>query len=151
VIIEQRSIVRATPDVVWQRITSPAGINYEMKPLMRMSAPRGANLDIAQVQPGQHIGRCWLWLFGFLPFDYDNLTIAALEPGASFHEKSTMLWMRRWEHERFVTEVGEGRTEVFDRVTFTPRLRVFSWPVRGIVRRLFAHRHKRLRRYFAAG
>jgi hypothetical protein len=35
--------------------------------------------------------RARLRLFGVLPFDYDYLTIAELEPGRHFREESTML------------------------------------------------------------
>ena len=35
-----------------------------------------------------------------IPIDYDDLTLVALEPGRGFHERSRMLSMRVWEHER---------------------------------------------------
>lgn len=79
--------------------------------------------------------------------DYDDLTIVGLEPGRSFHEKSTMLSASRWEHERVLTPL-EGRTQVHDRLTFVSRLPAAGLHT-GIVRRLFAHRHRRLARHFA--
>lgn len=54
------------------------------------------------------------------------LSIAELDPGTRFHEKSTMLSMRRWEHERTLIEVDGDRTEVRDRVTFERRVAVLG-------------------------
>ena len=67
------------------------------------------------------MGRAWLRLFGVIPFDYDHLTIVELEAGKRFLERSTMLSMRRWEHERTLTPVPGG-TRVHDRVILEPRL-----------------------------
>ena len=61
------------------------------------------DLTVDNVPVGTPIGRAWLRLFGVVPFDYDRLTIAALEPGRSFDEQSTMMSMRRWRHQRSVT------------------------------------------------
>jgi hypothetical protein len=95
-VIERRSVVDAPAARVWQRVVTPEGINDEMRPVMTMSMPRGAASITVEDVP---VGRAWLRLFGVLPFDYDHLAIAALEPGRSFHEESTMLSMRLWRHE----------------------------------------------------
>lgn len=61
-----------------------------------MSIPRGAgDLTIDALDVGRPIGRSWLRLFGVLPFDYDDLCLAELEPGRRFREESTMASMRR--------------------------------------------------------
>ena len=70
---------------------------------------------------GQSVGRAWLRLFGVIPFDYDRILILELEPGRRFLERSTMLSMRVWEHERTLKPV-EGGTEIHDRIVFEPRL-----------------------------
>ncbi|MEZ5151247.1 hypothetical protein ACWDTG_01155 [Rhodococcus zopfii] len=93
-------------------------------------------------------------LFGVLPVEYDALTIAEIAPGRRFHEKSSMLTMRRWEHERTLTPAGPGRTRVHDRLTMELRAPLSRLPygnelARQIVTRLFAHRHRRLARGFA--
>jgi hypothetical protein len=89
-------------------------------------------------------------LFGVLPFDYDHLIIAKLEPGRGFDEQSTMLSMRSWRHERTVEPDGDAKTVVRDRLTF--ELRGPLRPLTPIVTRgigaLFAHRHRRLQGYF---
>ncbi len=149
---ERTSLVPAGIDEVWARVVTPEGINDEMRPWMTMTRPRGTDgLTVETVPVGRPLGRAWLRLLGVVPFDYDHLTIAELEPGRRFHEVSTMLSMRRWEHERMLTAVGE-ETEVRDRITFEPRL-----PVPGlaallalVLRTFFGHRHRRLNRHFSA-
>ena len=150
-IIERESIVDASIEQVWARIASPEGINDELRPWLTMSVPRGADsFTVDTVPVGEPIGRAWLRLFGVVPFDYDLLTIAELEPGLRFHEKSTMLSMRRWEHERTLTARDDGRTGLHDRITFEPRtpMSVLTPLLGRVVNALFGHRHRRLRRHF---
>lgn len=137
---------------VWDRVVTPEGINDEMRPWITMSLPRAAgDITIDTVTVGEPVGRAWLRLFGLVPFDYDHLTVAELEPGRRFHETSTMLSMRRWEHERTLTEV-EGAARVHDRVTFEPRLPLpgVAPVIRRVLRAFFGHRHRRLRRHFSS-
>jgi ligand-binding SRPBCC domain-containing protein len=150
-VIERRSTVAASAERVWERIVTPEGINDELRPWMTMSMPRGAeSLAVDNVPIGTPVGRAWLWLFGVLPFDYDRLTIAELEPGRRFHEESTMLSMSLWRHERTVTPDGDATSVVHDRVTFQPRLLLsLATPVLATgIRALFGHRHRRLQRHF---
>jgi ligand-binding SRPBCC domain-containing protein len=150
-IIERGSIVDAPADRVWSRVVTPEGINDELRPWMTMSMPRGAeDLTVDNIPVGTPIGRCWMRLFGVLPFDYDLLTIEKLLPGHGFHEESTMLSMRRWRHERTVTPEG-AKSFVRDRLTFEPRflLRPLTPVLAAAIRALFGHRQRRLQRYFA--
>ena len=150
-VVEQRSDVDAPIDLVWQRVVSPEGINDEMRPWMTMSMPRGTeHLTIDSIELGMPIGRAWIRLFGLLPIDYDRLSLVALEPGRSFHEKSTMLSMRSWQHERTLTPVTDGVTSVHDRVTFEPRwfMRLSAGLLHRALTAFFAHRHRRLARHF---
>ena len=153
-VIEQQSIVDAPAEQVWARVVTPEGINDELRPWMTMSMPRGAeSLTVDNVPIGTPIGRAWLRLLGVLPFDYDRLTIAELEPGHSFHEESTMMSMRQWRHERSVTPDGDSKSIVRDRVTFQLRapLRLATPVIAAGIRALFGHRHRRLQRHFGNG
>ncbi len=150
-VVEQSSEVSAPIDDVWNRVVSPEGINDEMRPWLTMRMPRGTeHLTIDTVPLGVPLGRAWIKLFGLLPIDYDHLSIAAIEPGRAFHERSTMLSMRSWQHDRTLTPVGETVTRVHDRITFEPRLllrlstRIFA----RVFGAFFAHRHRRLARHF---
>jgi hypothetical protein len=94
-IVERQRIADAPSEQVWERIITPEGINDELRPWMTMSMPRGAkSLTVDTIPIGTPIVRCWMRLFGVLPFDYDHLMIAELFPGRGFHEESTMLSMR---------------------------------------------------------
>lgn len=151
-IVERRCSVDARAEQVWARVVTPEGINDELRPWMTMSLPRGAEyLTVDNVPVGEPVGRCWMRLFGVVPFDYDHLTIAELAPGHGFHEESTMLSMRRWRHQRSVTPEDDGKTVVRDRVTFELRLplRPLTPAVAAAIRALFGHRHRRLQRHFA--
>jgi ligand-binding SRPBCC domain-containing protein len=152
-IVERQSVVGAPAEQVWARVVTPEGINDELRPWMTMSMPRGQkSLTVDSVPVGKPIGRCWMRLFGVLPFDFDNLTIAELWPGRGFHEESTMLSMRLWRHERTLEPGGEAKTVVRDRLTFELRapLRLLTPLVAGGIGALFGHRHRRLQRYFSA-
>ena len=147
-IIERQSVVDSPVDQVWPRVVTPEGINDELRPWLTMSMPRGAESLTVDNVP---IGRAWLRLFGVLPFDYDRLSIAELQPGHSFREESTMMSMRRWGHERSVTPDGDSKAIVSDRITFQLRapLRPATPIVAAGLRALFGHRHRRLQRHFA--
>lgn len=150
---EREVEVAAAIEDVWARVVTPEGINDEMRPWMTMSMPRGASgLSIDTLRVGEPLGRAWIRLFGVIPFDYDALTVAELEPGRRFHEKSTMLSMRRWEHERTLTPVGD-RTRVHDRITFEPRLPIpgLASLLRRVLRAFFGHRHRKLQQHFSPG
>lgn len=139
---------------VWPWVTSPAGINHELMPFLRMTIPRGMQgKDIDDLPIGRAIGRSWILLFGCVPVDFDNITIAELEEGRRFLEKSTMLSMSEWEHERTVIATTRG-CEVTDRITFRLRPPLDRVPqadaaAGALLRRLFDHRHRRLVKRFA--
>lgn len=140
------SALAASAEAVWARAIDPEGINYELRPLMRMTVPRDAeNFGLDELEPGR-IGRSWIFLFGLIPFDYDDLSIVRVEPGRSFLERSTMLSMRVWEHERTVTPLGEGRCRVEDRLAWELRLPLPGAWLRLIIGFVFRHRHRRLQR-----
>ena len=148
--VENHVNVPAATSDVWDRAVNPDGINFEMRPWMTMSMPPGAaGLSVEDIPLGQPVGRAWLRLFGLIPFDFDRLTIVELESGRRFLERSTMLSMRCWEHERTLTPVAGG-TRVHDRVTFRPRLPIpgLAALLERVVDAFFRHRHRRLQEYF---
>ncbi|MFT3715883.1 MAG: hypothetical protein QM774_08030 [Gordonia sp. (in: high G+C Gram-positive bacteria)] len=148
----QSSEIPAPASRVWGRVVTPDGINDEMRPWMTMSVPHGAGeVTIDSLEVGRPIGRAWLRLFGILPYDFDHLTIAELEPGRRFREESTMISMRRWTHDRTVEPVADGRSRVTDVITFAPRAGlVLSAPIlRRALAAFFRHRHRRLAAHFA--
>jgi ligand-binding SRPBCC domain-containing protein len=146
---EVSSLVGAPPQEVWERVITPQGINYELRPWMRMTAPRGfERLDPETVELGKPIGRSWVLLFGVLPFEYDDVTLVELEPGRRFLERSPMLSQHSWQHERIV-EPAESGSRVTDRIRMEPKLGFLAGPMGPVFRAVFRHRHRRLRAWFA--
>lgn len=152
-VVERESLVGAPIEQVWAQVTDPEGILLELRPWLTMTMPPGAeNVSIATLRLGEPIGRAWIKLFGLVPIDYDDLCIIGLEPGRSFHEKSTMMSASEWQHERTLTPLDEGSTRVHDRLTFTLRLplrpigRIYAW----VIGALFSHRHRRLTASFSS-
>lgn len=141
-----KSRLGAPAEEVWRSITSLEGISRELSPLMRMTAPRGVvELSDVEIRPGQPLFRSWLLLFGILPVDRSDLTLVSFQPGEGFLEESPMLSMKLWRHERRIEQDDAG-TVLIDRLTFEPRAATFV--VRRLVRFLFDHRHRMLRRRF---
>jgi hypothetical protein len=140
----------APPKAVWARVASFEGINYELAPWMRMTAPSGVELSADAVPLGRRWFRSWILLFGFIPFDYDDLCVEWLEAGRGFLERSTMLSAPVWEHARMLEPLGDRGTRVTDRVAFEPRVRAALPLQRAAVAATFRHRHRRLKRYFGS-
>jgi hypothetical protein len=140
-------------DRLWRDVCTLEGVNRELAPLLRMTAPpglEGATIDA--LRPGEPAGRSWLLLGGVIPVDYDDLCLAEVEP-RRFLERSRMLTMDPWEHERSVEPAGEGGCRLTDRLRFTPRgpLRPIPGVERlatAIVGALFGHRHRRLAKLY---
>ena len=160
-----RTTVLASPsEEVWAQAMTIEGVNYELRPLLRMTVPRrlrGMTIDSAPV--GERLGRSWILLLGFLPVDYDDLCLAERGPGFRFLERSSLCSMRIWQHEREIAPDGppdgQGveRCRITDTLTFEPRRPVAWIPgaervAAAVVSRLFARRHRRLAaRYGGAG
>jgi ligand-binding SRPBCC domain-containing protein len=147
--VEITSVVAAPQDVVWDRIASVAGVNHELGPLVRMTAPPHVDRIAMDALPLERIWfRSKVLILG-VPVDYDDLTIVQLEPGRRFLERSQMRSMRMWQHERILEAAGDGATRVTDRLTFTTRALVPHALARAVVRLIFRHRHKRLAAWFS--
>jgi ligand-binding SRPBCC domain-containing protein len=146
--VQQESVLSATTDAVWDRVSTFEGINDELRPLMRMTAPaRIRALEPEDVVLGERLFRSWVLLFGVLPIDYDDLTLVALEPGRGFHERSRMMSMSVWEHQRWLMSENGG-CRVVDQLSFKPRMPGMGPVIERFIRATFRHRHKRLRRHF---
>ena len=139
------SRLSAAPQDVWDRAVTVEGINYELGPWVRMTVPRG--LDMDALRAGQ-LGRSWILAFGVLPVDYDDLGLAVLEDGKGFRERSTMASASAWHHDRELVPLPGGGTRVVDEIGFEPRIGAFGGLQAFVFQAMFRHRHRRLRRRF---
>ena len=145
--IDITTIVPRPADELWAIVTTPAGVNAELMPLVRMTFPT-SDLTITDAPPDEPFFVSWLLLFGFLPFDRHVLIIHKTGP-RFFIERSHSLMQKLWQHERYLTD-AEGGTAVRDIVTVTPRLIFMNALTNTIVAMIFRHRHRRLTRRYRA-
>ena len=140
----------APAERVWEFAVSEEGINYELRPWLRMTMPRGIEpgMTIDDAPLGEPLGRSWLLLARFLPVDFDALQLAERGPGMRFLERSRLGSARSWQHEREVVPRGEYACEITDRLALELRAPLAAVGGRRlaerIVRALFRHRHRRL-------
>jgi hypothetical protein len=140
-------------DRLWRDVCTLEGVNRELGPLLRMTAPpglEGATIDA--LRPGEPAGRSWLLLGGLVPVEYDDLCLAEIGP-RRFLERSRMLTMDPWEHERSVESQGEGSCRLTDRLRFAPRgplrsIGVADRLAEAVVGAVFGHRHRRLAKLY---
>jgi ligand-binding SRPBCC domain-containing protein len=142
------SLLLAPREAVWARVSTAAGINDELWPLFRMTAPARLRREgLAAVQVGQRVCRSFVLLGGVLPVDWDDITLVELDPPAGFRERSSMLSQRVWEHERALEQTPDG-CRLTDRISYQPRIAVPDAVLRAVFSRVFRHRHRRLQRRF---
>jgi ligand-binding SRPBCC domain-containing protein len=146
---ELTTTLTAAPERVWEHATSVEGISFELAPWLKMTVPRGLDAGaLARLREGDlpmpsALGRSWVLLFGLLPFDWDDMTLVEIERGRRFVERSRMLSLPVWEHERIVSPLSEGCL-VTDRLAWETRpLMPRAAPLRT-VSAIFGHRHRRL-------
>jgi ligand-binding SRPBCC domain-containing protein len=139
------SVVAASPEAVWAHATTMRGVNDELRPLVRMTAPRHGTIE--DLPLGEVGFRSVLLAGGLVPFDVHFLRLEERSAGR-FLERSHSLLQRRWEHERVVEPEPGGGTRVTDRLRIEPRLPGSAWLVRRMVAATFHHRHRRLARRF---
>ena len=141
------SDLAADAAAVWRHAVSPAGINRELRPILRMTFPPGVTDVVASWRPGAPPVRSWMLLGGVLPVEYDDLSFAAVEPGRRFLERSVLLSQRVWEHERLI-EPTAGGCRVTDRLRFESRVALTAPISAAVVGAVFRLRHRNLRRLF---
>jgi hypothetical protein len=145
--VEISSVVTASPEQVWARAATLEGVNDELFPVLRMTAPRGLRLDAADVPLGRVWLRSRLLLGGRIPVGRSDLTLLRVD-ATGFLERSPMTGMALWEHERTL-EPHAGGCLVRDRLRARTRVPLPAALVGLVVGTLFRHRHRRLAAAFS--
>jgi ligand-binding SRPBCC domain-containing protein len=142
--------LQASVEQVWNHASTFAGVNRELWPLARMTCPVAFQRLTPDAFPlGRTAFRSWILLFGLLPVEYDDFTLVELEPGRGFYEVSQLLTLREWRHRRSVRAAEVGCV-LRDEIVLVPRWPGAGWLLAWIYRRVFAWRHRRLRRLFGS-
>ena len=141
-----QSDVPLSAPVVWSRVSTFLGVNYELMPWLRMTVPSAMEARSVMEAPlGEPIFASWLLFAGVLPIDRHIFQLEEAEEGR-FLERSSSWLHAVWRHERRVVATETG-CRVSDELQFCPRLRFLGHLVLPIVRAVFAHRHRRLCRW----
>ncbi len=144
-----KSELDASVASVWEIVGTMAGVNAELAPWLRMTAPpAAANLRIEDAAIGQPMFASWVLFGGVVPIDRHNFKLAQVERGRGFVEDSTSWTERSWEHRRHLEPCGESSCTLTDRLTFTPRLSVSGPILTRVIGAVFKHRHRVLRERF---
>ncbi len=142
--------LRAFAEQVWAHASTFAGVNRELWPLVRMTCPPALSRLTPDAFPvGRSAFRSWILLFGLVPVEYDDLTLVELEPGRGFAEVSRLFTVHEWRHRRSVCPAEDGCV-VRDEVALVPRWPGTGWLLAWVYQRVFAWRHRRLRRLFGS-
>ena len=139
------SELRAPADKVWRSVTSLAGINQELMPLLSMVGTDGTErldqlVDGAEIDP-LHVT---LRLGGLVPIGSATIHIIELDR-FRFTEQSDQPGMRSWQHARRI-EPDEPGCTLLNRVEFTPARAGAA--TSKLIEGLFAFRHRNLRRFW---
>jgi ligand-binding SRPBCC domain-containing protein len=148
-VIVESSVLPVEPERAWAHATSMAGVNAELRPLVRMTAPREARgKTIVDVPVGERAFTSVILAGGLVPIDLHFLTLESAGE-REFQEASSSLLWRSWRHRRTV-EPAPGGCVLTDRVAFTSRVPGIARLATPLVRAVFRHRHRRLRALFSA-
>ena len=130
---------------VWAHVASLEGVNLEMAPWLRMTAPPGTGLPEAasgEVLPLRIAGPAGLPL-GTYPLRLERMT-----EGEGFLERTRMLPFLTWQHERLIEPAPGGGTRLTDRLGWEWRAHRFDRAFARGTLGFFEHRHRALRREF---
>jgi ligand-binding SRPBCC domain-containing protein len=140
------SRLHSSAERVWEWITSIDEISAEMWPYFRMSVPRGVrSITDLEIKLGDPMFRSYIFLFGFLPIDFSDMTLVELDSGRGFIEQSPMGSMKLWRHKRRIVPSDSEAVLLIDELTFQPRMapRLVAW----FIKHVFTHRHEVLRKH----
>jgi hypothetical protein len=146
--LEVASLLAAAPEDVWARVGTVDGVNLELAPWLRLTAPRDVR-RLEDLPPGRTAFRAWVLLLGVVPVEVDRVCLVRVQPLHGYLERSRLVTQRAWRHERTLERRADG-TLLVDRVAAVPRWQVAVALQRALVLAVFRHRHRRLRAAFGA-
>ncbi len=141
------SELAVTPREFWASMSMKT-MNWELRPLVRMTAPVAwQDCGIDQWETERVLFKSWILLFGILPVDRHAFRLRRVDRESGFLESSSSWLNRAWIHERTTVPSGTGCT-VIDRVSVVGRFPLFTAFLMPIYKRVFRHRHNRLRQRY---
>ena len=147
---EFESVLPAPRAELWAVLATMPGVNSELWPLARMSAPRHfRETPIHQWPTGEFLFHSTIFFALIFPADRHHFRMQTVSD-CGFQEDSTSLMNRSWRHSRqletLTTENGEA-TRVIDRVSYESRAgNLLGRLMLPTYRLVFWNRHRRLRK-----
>jgi hypothetical protein len=127
-----------------------AGVNEELAPFVRMTAPPGWADRAIEAWPERTVlFSSWILLFGAIPLDKHTFFFRWIDPSRGFSESSTSFLHASWEHQREING-SEFACRVSDTVQFRSRIPGLGVVLEPLYKAIFRHRHRRLRIRFGA-
>lgn len=145
-VLESR--LAAPPEQVWTAVSAMKGVNAELHPWVHMTSPRGIDRLDADDTSLRGGFRSWILVLGVIPVDRHHFGFDEIG-NRHFAERSRSWLNRTWRHNRTVSTGSDPQTSsIRDELEIVPRIRALRPLVRTVVRAVFRHRHRRLRRAF---
>ena len=121
------------------------GVNAELSPLVRMTAPAAfAQRPLQEWPERQNLFISWILLLGVLPVDRHAFYLHSVTPGRGFVETSSSTLNALWQHERTIIPLAAG-CRVTDVVEYRCRLPLLGYLLNPVYKLVFWHRHRYLR------
>ncbi len=111
--VERSSALAADAERVWAWVTTFAGVNDELRPWLRMTAPRRLReTTLDEVELGRRVCRSWVLLGGVLPVEYDDVTLVERGPVAARLSGTVVGAIFAHRHRRLARRFGRCRPRV---------------------------------------
>jgi hypothetical protein len=121
------------------------GVNAELWPLVRMTAPAAfAQRPLSAWPERQHLFNSWILLFGVLPVDRHAFYLQSVMPGRGFVETSSSTINALWKHERTIIPLEAG-CRVIDSVEYRCRVPLLGYLLKPLYTLVFWRRHRYLK------
>ena len=135
-----------SPEQLSADLLNMAGVNNELYPLLKMTAPRQwIEKPIFQWPVNSTLFSSAILLFGFIPMDVHRFKFTSVNT-MGFKESSSTLINSLWLHERSILSNGDGDgATIKDVVYYKSKLAVLGRLFKPVYKWIFIHRHKRLK------
>ena len=125
-------------------LLSMDGVNYELFPLVKMTAPpEWADKPLIYWPLKSDLFTSTILLFGLIPVDLHKFKLKEVHI-SGFNESSSSTWNKEWHHQRTISEQGSGCL-VHDVVEYVPNVSLLGRTSMPVYKAIFRHRHRRLR------
>ncbi|MBN2499276.1 MAG: hypothetical protein JXB38_00835 [Anaerolineales bacterium] len=141
------SKLSCSPDELAADVFTMQGVNFELAPFVRMTAPKEwAARPIAEWPTGEVLFTSVLLLSGFIPIDRHRFMLKATS-ASRFEEHSSSLLMKHWGHTREIRP-AESHVDVIDALSFQTRIPLLGSLLLPVYKFVFSYRHRRLRKRY---